>query len=66
MAIMYVPNLQENKFTLYRLYRNKLGIPFEKDFNALAFFPDVERPVFYKLRKQCEIKGERRGVYVKA
>lgn len=29
-----------------RLFRNILGIPFESDFNALSFFPDIEGALF--------------------
>jgi FkbM family methyltransferase len=40
------PHLQNTKFTLMRLYRNKLKIPFEKDFYALHLFPDMEGALF--------------------
>jgi FkbM family methyltransferase len=41
-----LPHLQDTKFALYRLYRNKLGIPFEKDFHALSLFPDFDEALF--------------------
>lgn len=40
------PYLLDTKFTLMRLYRKKLGIPFEKDFHALSLFPDVDDALF--------------------
>ena len=41
-----VPYLQEIKFALYRLYRNKLGIPCENEFHAISLFPDVEEALY--------------------
>lgn len=40
------PYLIDTKFTLMRLYRHKLGTPFEKDFHALSLFPDVDEALF--------------------
>ena len=40
------PYLLDTKFTLMRLYRNKLGIPFEKDFHALQLFPNIGEVLF--------------------
>jgi len=40
------PYLLDAKFTLMRLYRSKLGIPFEEDFQALQLFPNTEEAVF--------------------
>ena len=36
------PGLVDAKFALMRQYRNLFGIPFDRDFNAIALFPDVE------------------------
>ncbi|NEO34353.1 MAG: FkbM family methyltransferase [Symploca sp. SIO3C6] len=40
------PYLLNKKFTLMRFFRNRLEIPFEEDFHALSFFPDVEGALF--------------------
>ena len=43
---VHFPHLLDKKFTLMRQFRNRLGIPFEKDFNALSLFPDVDGALF--------------------
>lgn len=40
------PFLLETKFSLMRLFRNKLGIPSEKDFRALHLFPNTGKALF--------------------
>ncbi|QBQ54393.1 FkbM family methyltransferase [Nitrosococcus wardiae] len=40
------PYLLEAKFTLMRLFRNGLSLPFEKDFYAISLFPDVDEWLF--------------------
>lgn len=35
------PGLVDTKFALMRCYRNRMGIPFDPDFNAIDLFPDT-------------------------
>lgn len=40
------PWFLDTKFAVMRLYRNKRGIPFERDFEALRLFPDLDQALF--------------------
>lgn len=40
------PGLVDTKFALMRQYRNRFGIPFDKDFNAIDLFPDADEALF--------------------
>jgi len=43
---VYFPYLVEFKFALMRLFRNRLGIPFESVFRAVSLFPDIDEALF--------------------
>src|SRR5688572_8077418 len=43
---IHVPAMLDAKFGLMRRYRNALKRPFEKDFNALCLFPDLDGALF--------------------
>lgn len=40
-VLTYFPQLEETKVFLQRLFQNTLRIPFEPDFDALRFFPNI-------------------------
>ena len=45
-AQTHFPLLENTKFILLRFVRKSLNIPFEKDFEALKFFPDIENALY--------------------
>ena len=40
------PGMEDTKFALMRQYRNRFRIPFDKDFNAIDLFPNIDDALF--------------------